>query len=80
MLTFFDAGTLASSFYYGTRQHKGLNRDITAACISKIHSCYIVIKFIINLLLLESIHPGLSRSALVDAINDKCANAQRNRN
>ena len=80
MSTFFDAGTLANSSCYGTRQHKVLNRDVTAACISKIHSCklHIAINLLANLFLLEyvqSMHPGVSRSALMDAINNKCANA-----
>ena len=84
MLTFFDAGTLANSSCYGIRQHKGLNRDVTAACINKIHSCklHIAINLLANLLLLEyvqSMHPGVSRSPLVDAINDKCANTRRKR-
>jgi hypothetical protein len=61
MSVFFSPQTLATSSACGTRKHKALDSDIVQACIHYVRSQF----------------QHVSKSTLVDCINDKCANYRR---
>lgn len=89
LMVFFSPSVLASSSCLGTRKYPALNKDITGACFresSHIFGCYVKAcrvsryfhvtckQFYKSLGFVQSRHPTVMRSSLVDAVNDKCAN------
>ena len=87
LMVYFSPQVLANSSAFGNRKFPALDKGILAACLSESLQCQIEIFFafaVIYILynfdlefVMKKFEGKVSRSVLVDAINDKCANYRR---